>query len=317
MRAPDAPPIDALGDLPGAHLGLTWSPVDRASLDEIVRLVRACEESDAAPVWTSSLVVERVYLPVSPAHVAMLGRDTRGAVRACAAVRFGGAGGYDAVALRAAIDPAWRGRGIGRAVLRWQDQWAREFLRRGGGERTVVGASIPSHLIDRRRLYTAAGFSCGARIDLYESPAGPVEERSPHVRGVLPADAAHLDALLTPADHAHILLSTALPLTEAIETADPRMSVVAVRGDTVQGAVLARGSGRPGIVDARTVILPADAPAGIADDLVTGLLGAAAHAPCVSVVAGTVATARSWREALMGAGFTPVGVELLYTIGQP
>lgn len=317
VRAPFAPPIDALGGLPGAHLGLTWSAVVAGSFADLERLVDRCEAQDAALVRMPAPVLEHLFLPRVAGHVAMLGRDSRGEARACASVRILAAGPHDVVALRASIDPPWRGRGIGRAVLAWQDRWALGLLRQAGGDASTVGAPIPAHLVDRRRLYTAAGFSCRARIELHGGPAadGPAGRS----RALAPTDAPGV-ARLGAGEEPHALVGRALTAAEALATSDPGLSRVVEGRDAPLGVALAsRTTDRAGIplAHVHTLLLAKAAGGDIAEELVRGALQAAARGGLPRVVISVPPTVGPWRDAVARSGLTPIGSHLLYAIEMP
>ena len=64
------------------------------------------------------------------------------------------------VFIAASVDPSWRGRGIGRALLTWQDDRARQILATLDPDLPGrIAAYVDEDLEDRRRLYAAAGFS--------------------------------------------------------------------------------------------------------------------------------------------------------------
>jgi len=318
VKASDAPPIDALGGLPGSHLGLTWQPVDVDGMESLERLVRRCEDSDSALVRTPAAVLTRVFQPRTSTQVAMVGLDARGEVRACASVRA--ADRRDAVALRASIDPTWRGRGIGRAVLAWQDRWSLAFLGAASGP-AVIGAPIPSQLIDRRRLYTAAGFSCHARVEILGSGV-PVDGPAGHTLGIRPLahdDRAAVEGLAARAGHEPLgFIANALTVGELLETSDLQSFGAEMDGRLTAAVLGRRGmtAGNEPIVHLHTLLLEPGTPVEVAARLVGELLGVAAREG-VRALASVAPASMPWRDALAAAGFAPVAVDLLYTIEQP
>jgi GNAT superfamily N-acetyltransferase len=315
---PSPRPFDALGGVPGAHLGLEWSGIIPADTDSIVALARRCEDVDAARVRVPRVVLERV-LTGSPADsVSMVGRDRGGVPRACASVRLAPGGGE--VAVRALIDPTWRGRGVGRAVLAWQDRWARHFVE--ASSPSTVAVPIAASLIDRRRLYTAAGFSCRARIELYSQDLteAPRDSIVPDwtFRSLAPTDIAVLEECGEPDRQAFV--AAAMSRAELLETCDPGLSHVAEHDGVACAAVLVHPT-----VDSR------DRPVGWIRGLIAGpgsegvqreLVGYVLRSMLASGlrhahVYATPAVSVLWREALMGLAFVPVDVELLYSIEQP
>ncbi|MDX5318140.1 MAG: hypothetical protein LPK38_02080 [Actinomycetes bacterium] len=318
MPLPSPRPFDALGGVPGAHLGLQWSGIVPADTDSIVALARRCEDIDAVRVRVPRVVLERVLTGNPADSVSMVGRDRGGVPRACASGRLAPGGG--AAAVRALIDPTWRGRGVGRAVLAWQDRWARHFLE--GSTPSTVAVPIAASLIDRRRLSTAAGFSCQARIELYSRDLAEVPPARSvpgwTVRPLAPTDAADLQDRGGPDRHAFV--AAAMSRAELLETCDPGLSHVAEHDGVARAAVLVHLS-----VDTE------DRPLGWIRGLIAGpgfedvqreLLGAVLRSMRAAGVRhahayATPAASAHWRDVLLGLEFVPVDVELLYSIEQP
>ncbi|RRC96302.1 GNAT family N-acetyltransferase [Schaalia canis] len=150
---------------PGAHLGLRWRQLIPSDGPGIAELARVVEDADEA--------IHRI----SPAQIAdlmegkqgedlidtIVGVDGEGVIGAVASVRVLRSVEEMAVAVvNALIHPRWRGRGLGRALLFWQDGRARQLLVEHFGADNPIRAQImntvDSHMTDRRRLYIAAGF---------------------------------------------------------------------------------------------------------------------------------------------------------------
>lgn len=152
----------AVAALPGAHLGLSWRPLGPDDLDAAYRLVERCEDVDQPIERTTRARTELIVGRRDGVTSDNLGGiDSAGELRAAAFVHAPPGDTTTArVSLVASIDPAWRGRGLGRALLTWQDDRARQILT--GLDQTLPGriaAYVDEHLEDRRRLYAAAGFS--------------------------------------------------------------------------------------------------------------------------------------------------------------
>lgn len=150
---------------PGAHLGLLFRPLIPSDAPAIYDLIRETQ------------VVDNTFHRVSAAQIAdmlqtdqgrdwvdtIVGLDRDRKICAVASVRVicGSHTRADAT-LSAYTHPYWRGRGIGRAILYWQEGRARQMLVEAYGEECPFPASISNfvdaHMTDRRRLYIAAGF---------------------------------------------------------------------------------------------------------------------------------------------------------------
>ncbi|MDO5721239.1 MAG: GNAT family N-acetyltransferase [Actinomycetaceae bacterium] len=150
---------------PPGHLGLQWWQVVAADLREVAQLISQCEDADRALMRCESReIVDLVEISQGALQGdAIVGVDSSQQVRAVAWVEIAeGSDGTGCARINAFTDPALRGRGIGRAVLKWQDQRARELLAKclHGNERHArVYNLVDAHVNERRRLYMAAGFS--------------------------------------------------------------------------------------------------------------------------------------------------------------
>ncbi len=156
-----APPVTAT--LPGAHLGLDWRPLTSDDAERTMGLIERCEAVDEPVLRTSRARVEEILLrPTTGMQADSLGGfDRAGELRAAAFVHAPlGDETHARVFIAASVDPAWRGRGIGRALLTWQDDRARQILATlDPGLPGRIAAYVDEDLDDRRRLYAAAGFS--------------------------------------------------------------------------------------------------------------------------------------------------------------
>ena len=183
--------VPEVAEVPARHLGLGWRPVGEAELEPVLGLIERCAEADR-PVarLCPAEISERLVGAAAAVAESLGGFGPDGELRAMATVYLPD---DDADVLRAfltaTIDPAWRGRGIGRALLDWQDARARQLLAADGRDLPVrIGAFVDEHLTDRRKLYVAAGFS-PKRV--YQEMRRPVAAALPDAR--LPEDLRMVD----------------------------------------------------------------------------------------------------------------------------
>lgn len=180
------PPTEV--EYPKAHLGLTWSRLSAADLTELTQLIRNCEEADQAlhSVSDQRLALFLEYNLGMLAAESIIGRDAGGQLQAFAAVEiqipYVDVARAEVVAF---ISPIFRGRGIGRAVLKWQEQRARQlFVSLLGTDSELdvrLANLVDAHMNDRRRLYMAAGFSSKRTFDVmyHEFAQTPVDAVAP------------------------------------------------------------------------------------------------------------------------------------------
>ncbi|WP_175954171.1 GNAT family N-acetyltransferase [Schaalia sp. Marseille-Q2122] len=150
---------------PGAHLGLRWRQLIPSDGPGIAELARVVEDADEAIHRISPGAIADLMEGKHGADLidTIVGVDVDGAIGAVASVRVLRSVDEMAVAVvNALIHPRWRGRGLGRALLFWQDGRARQLLVEHFGADNPIRAQImntvDSHMTDRRRLYIAAGF---------------------------------------------------------------------------------------------------------------------------------------------------------------
>ncbi|GIG20525.1 putative acetyltransferase, GNAT [Cellulomonas chitinilytica] len=154
--APAAPPR------PPDGLGLTWRPLRRDDAEALTRLLNAVEEADGAPYRTAVPEAQERFDGDwhDPTTDTITGVDADGVLRAYAQVT---ALPGDVRTIRAfldgGVDPQWRGRGVGRAVLAWSEGRGRQLLARSTA---AVPGRLAVHIQESAtataRLLTAAGF---------------------------------------------------------------------------------------------------------------------------------------------------------------
>jgi acetyltransferase, GNAT family protein len=150
---------------PGSHLGLRWRPLIPSDLGAVADLIREVEKEDDAIFRTSSQEIADLalgHLTASPLEVIVGIAQDHGIVALGSVKVLTGVTEAAVAIVNAVIHPLWRGRGVGRSLLHWQDGRARQMLVEYFGAESTLQASIANwvdgHMTDRRRLYIAAGF---------------------------------------------------------------------------------------------------------------------------------------------------------------
>lgn len=355
--------------LPGGHLGLTWSTGPDVEPGELEALAESANVVESTVLPQPVDVLHRTFLPQQrPAageqgapvggqsapvggrsssgpeqeaigggeplvHSTLAGRSADGSLIAIGTVRVADDAGRRAAAIRAITAPSWRGRGIGRALLAWQDAVALRVLQDVPEEARVLGVPIAASMVDRRRLYTAAGFSAATRIEIVRrqlgdspqqnGPGGPARvsaetDAAPDwpIRSIVPEDRDAVVGLLAASGDPHGFLMHSLTHSELVAVADPALSRVVHHDGELRGAVLAVsvGGSRPRSVLILGLVL--DSP----DPLVRqGVLADAARHLWVAgyrevLLTLTPTLARDWARPLTSQSFRGVASDPLYTI---
>lgn len=149
-------------DVPPAHLELRWRPLRAEDASALHTLLEAMAVVDAAKDRsTVDEVVEALTMPgVDLSSDSLAGLDDDGTLRAYGLVELRTGEDSLRALLRGGVDPRWRGRGIGRAVLAWVEGRGRQMLAASGLDVPArIAVMVDEAARDQRRLYAAAGFS--------------------------------------------------------------------------------------------------------------------------------------------------------------
>jgi ribosomal protein S18 acetylase RimI-like enzyme len=152
--------------LPSPDLGLTWRPISADDIDLWHALVSDIEAHDE-PIERhdrDDLVEEQTDSPLKdPIRDSLIGVDGDGVACAFGQVTPLPGATMRRVFLWGGVHPKWRGRGVGRELLRWQTERAHESV----AEQDGASTGTPWHILvtqeDKRpelgRFYEAAGYS--------------------------------------------------------------------------------------------------------------------------------------------------------------
>jgi mycothiol synthase len=160
--------------------GLHWRPPTLDDLDPLYALITRQQDADRKTErqTRSDLARSMVLSWVDLEADALVGIDDDGVIRAYG--RNGFRPGYTdelSVSLMGCVDPDWRGRGIGRALLAWQCARARQNvaeLRAADSQAATLPARIGTFTeeqeVGKARLLTAAGFVPRRWFDVMRRP---------------------------------------------------------------------------------------------------------------------------------------------------
>lgn len=174
------PPAEARR--PSEAHGLAWRALTLDDVPDLTRLVTQIEEADGEPFRTSQDEVAEKFDGdwKDPARDTLGGLDPSGALRAWAQVtQPPGDTTTVRTFLEGGVDPQWRGRGIGRDVLAWQIDRAREVLAATGKDVPGrIGAFASEQAAASIDLLRAAGL---APIRVYSELRRPLDVALPQV----------------------------------------------------------------------------------------------------------------------------------------
>lgn len=143
--------------------GLTWRPLSRDDVPVLAALMARVEDADAQPFRTSEVEVAEEFDGdwKDPARDSRVGLDADGVPRAWV-VLDAQPGDVRVIRVwtRGGVDPQWRGRGIGTALVTWATARARQKLAESGKDAPGrIAAFIEDHRTDALALHAAAGFA--------------------------------------------------------------------------------------------------------------------------------------------------------------
>ncbi|MBM7825502.1 GNAT superfamily N-acetyltransferase [Arcanobacterium pluranimalium] len=149
---------------PGAHLGLSWRAISAADIADVVELMKesAGESLTGDRVSSRTAHSELDFVIKHPNSADTLGGwNSKGELKAFAMVEVNPDALTEIQAdAFAVVSGEWRGRGIGRQLLEWQDARARQLIALDGRDLPVsIRSMVNSGNLDRRRLLAAGGFS--------------------------------------------------------------------------------------------------------------------------------------------------------------
>ena len=144
-------------EVPAPTTGLRWRAITEEDLDGWLALIRRIAAVDKPGYVEQRADLEHTLSSSSdnPARDTLLGLDRDGIARAYASlVRTEGS---DKIHGSGGVDPQWRRRGIGTAVLRWQVQRSRERLAETGMEAGLLRCMAEEDNASHVALFHAAG----------------------------------------------------------------------------------------------------------------------------------------------------------------
>ncbi|MCG2624186.1 GNAT family N-acetyltransferase [Arthrobacter sp. I2-34] len=183
-----------------ARTGLCWRALTPADVEAWYALVRRMAEADQ-PVWSETRedLAEYLSSPANdPALTTVAGFDGAGTLRA--AGRVSARPGSAVAHTWGGVDPAWRRRGIGRAVYRWQ----RDCQHRRFAAACISGGVLRTMAEERAQPHNALLRAAGAGVVRYFTEmTRPLSQPIPD----LPLPAGFVFATLDPEDSEPVRLA--------------------------------------------------------------------------------------------------------------
>ncbi|USR80118.1 GNAT family N-acetyltransferase [Arcanobacterium pinnipediorum] len=161
--------------IPGPHLGLTWRALTSEDLPAVVDLMTSTHDSPLGFVPVSKRTIGlwfEEFGSQSQSSDVLSGWDSHNKLQALAWVGVNVEPLSELQAeVSAVVRPQWVGRGIGRSLLEWQDDRARQLLAQYPGEYPVsIRALADENNTSRRRLLAAGGYTPTSYISHVSTP---------------------------------------------------------------------------------------------------------------------------------------------------
>lgn len=150
-------------DAPAGHGPLHWRRLTLADNALLIALLERIEAHDDPPYRTTAEESAETFATTSSniGQAMVLGVDGTGVARAYAMVRVRPGTDHDRALCDGGVDPAWRGTGVGSALLDWQLQVARGIQADAGRAGAWAMVHVESGMDDAADLLRRRGFSQG------------------------------------------------------------------------------------------------------------------------------------------------------------
>lgn len=318
---------------PGSHLGLTWRRLTADDVEQAHALSIACEDDDKPTVspCLPGLTRQTARALADPNVVdSLAGFDAHGQMQALAFVETLTQPLSELQAdLFALISPAWRGRGLGRALLDWQDGRARQMLLDDGRDLPIsIRCMVEAHQVERRRLLAAGGFSPAltyasmtrtiteADVERAQSARDRLKERGLEIRPVTEDIEGELRRL-------HNRLAISIPRSQPIsperwqvlmDTICRDCSVILTDDDAIVGFALATTDEEGPVIIGHFGVDRALRNSGIGTDLIISRLDSRLFDAKKDLLVPVALGGRAHQPFLSRAGFVEASSRILYTI---
>ncbi|GMA31461.1 GNAT family N-acetyltransferase [Litorihabitans aurantiacus] len=149
---------------PAARDGLEWRPLSAADLPALERLVAACERIDDPPYRTTAAELSETLFEGEsrdPGRNTITAVAPDGSLVAYGRVRvLPGDEGMVRAFLGGGVHPDRRRQGLGREILRWQTDRARQMLADAGRDTPLrIATYVDDGMTDHAQLLAGAGFA--------------------------------------------------------------------------------------------------------------------------------------------------------------